>query len=102
VRSYVTNPTTIKAITDIPAKTPRPIGRTDNFFPGTWKAAAESDGCSAAAADPGGLDEFAFTSGAVVPEGEGVEDWLVGVFVAGLAEDVVVDEEVAAVVVVPL
>jgi len=30
----VTNPTTIKAMTEIPAKTPRPIGRTDNFFPG--------------------------------------------------------------------
>jgi len=36
VRSYVTSPTTIKAITEIPAKTPRPMGRTDNFFPGSW------------------------------------------------------------------
>jgi len=24
----------MRAITEIPAKTPRPIGRTDNFFPG--------------------------------------------------------------------
>jgi len=38
VRSYVTKPTTINAITDIPAKIPRPIGSTDIFFPGIWKA----------------------------------------------------------------
>lgn len=45
VRSYVTKPTTINAITDIPAKMPRPIGRTEIFFPGIWKAAsAEEDG----------------------------------------------------------
>lgn len=40
VRSYVTKPTTMRAITDIPANTPRPIGNTDNFVPGIWKAAA--------------------------------------------------------------
>jgi hypothetical protein len=38
VRSYVTKPTTINAITDIPAKIPRPIGSTEIFFPGIWKA----------------------------------------------------------------
>jgi hypothetical protein len=42
VRSYVTNPTTIRAITEIPAKTPRPIGRTDNFFPGSWNAPVDA------------------------------------------------------------
>jgi len=46
VRSYVTSPTTIKAITEIPAKTARPIGRTDSFWPGSVNAgvlvAAES------------------------------------------------------------
>jgi len=26
-------------MTDIPAKTPRPIGRTDNFLPGSWRSA---------------------------------------------------------------
>lgn len=35
VRSYVTRPTTIRAITEIPAKTPKPIGRTEIDFPGT-------------------------------------------------------------------
>ncbi len=40
VRSYVTKPTTINAITDMPAKIPRPIGSTEIFFPGIWKAAA--------------------------------------------------------------
>lgn len=39
VRSYVTNPTTIKAITDMPAKTPRPMGRTESVLPGNWNAA---------------------------------------------------------------
>jgi hypothetical protein len=36
---------------EIPAKTPRPIGRTDNFFPGRVKA-AEVDGEASAAAEP--------------------------------------------------
>lgn len=40
VRSYVTSPTTINAITEIPAKTPSPIGRTDSFFPGIWNDAS--------------------------------------------------------------
>lgn len=51
MRSYVTNPTTIKAMTEIPAKTPRPIGRTDSFLPGSWKGSGLSEACSAAAAD---------------------------------------------------
>lgn len=41
----MTKPTTINAITDMPAKMPRPIGSTEIFFPGIWKAAsAEEDG----------------------------------------------------------
>jgi hypothetical protein len=41
----VTKPTTINAITDMPAKIPRPIGSTEIFFPGIWKAdAALEDG----------------------------------------------------------
>jgi hypothetical protein len=41
----VTKPTTINAITDMPAKIPRPIGSTEIFFPGIWKAdSAEEDG----------------------------------------------------------
>jgi len=36
----VTKPTTINAITDMPAKIPSPIGSTEIFFPGIWKAAA--------------------------------------------------------------
>jgi len=35
VRSYVTNPTIISAITDMPANTPSPIGSTESFFPPT-------------------------------------------------------------------
>jgi hypothetical protein len=34
----VTKPTTINAITDMPAKIPRPIGSTEIFFPGIWNA----------------------------------------------------------------
>lgn len=30
----------MRAITEIPANTPRPMGRTDNFFPGTAKLLA--------------------------------------------------------------
>lgn len=52
VRSYVTKPTTISAITEIPAKTPRPIGSTDNFFPGRVKGVAADVDAEAAAADP--------------------------------------------------
>lgn len=55
VRSYVTKPTTINAITDIPAKMPRPIGSTEIFLPGIEKAdcAVEVDVLSAAVAgDP--------------------------------------------------
>jgi hypothetical protein len=41
----VTKPTTINAITDMPAKIPRPIGSTEIFFPGSSKAdAAVEDG----------------------------------------------------------
>jgi hypothetical protein len=35
VRSYVTKPTTIRAMTEIPAKTPNPMGNTEIDFPGT-------------------------------------------------------------------
>jgi len=58
VLSYVTSPTTINAITEIPAKTPRPIGSTDSFLPGRVKAAvavvdAEADTFAAAAVPEG-------------------------------------------------
>jgi hypothetical protein len=66
VRSYVTRPTTIRAITEIPAKTPRPMGRTESFFPGTAKF--DDDDCSAAAAVPDPEDEA--DAGAVVEEAE--------------------------------
>lgn len=35
----MTRPTTIRAMTEIPAKTPRPIGSTASFFPGRLTAA---------------------------------------------------------------
>jgi len=52
VRSYVTRPTTIRAITETPANTPKPIGRTDSFFPGSVNAAAWEEEALAAAAEP--------------------------------------------------
>lgn len=49
VLSYVTNPTTINAITEIPAKTPSPIGRTESFLPGNSNAgSAVGETCSTA------------------------------------------------------
>jgi len=48
----------MSAMTEIPAKTPSPMGRTDNFFPGSAKAAvADPVDCAAAA-----VTEAAFTS----------------------------------------
>lgn len=39
-------------MTDIPAKTPRPIGRTDILLPGTWNlSGGVSEACSAGAAE---------------------------------------------------
>jgi hypothetical protein len=46
----VTSPTTTRAITEIPANTPRPIGRTESFFPGIVKLPDVV--CSDAAAVP--------------------------------------------------
>jgi len=52
VLSYVTRPTTINAITDIPAKTPNPMGSTASVFPGTANAAvAVPDDAAAVAVD---------------------------------------------------
>ncbi len=81
VRSYVTKPTTINAITDMPAKIPRPIGSTEIFFPGIWKAPAElEDGVAvvlSAAADVPSLAEGLEAAGVIA--GGGVGD---GVLVA--------------------
>jgi len=48
----------MSAMTDIPAKTPRPMGRTSSFLPGIWNGAAEVEACSAAAltADAGATE----------------------------------------------
>jgi hypothetical protein len=88
VRSYVTKPTTINAITDMPAKIPRPIGSTEIFFPGIWKAAAAlEDGVavvlSAAAdmpllaeglAEEAGVDGGGVGDGVLVAAGLGTEE----------------------------
>jgi len=42
-------------MTEIPAKTPNPIGNTDIFFPGSWKAGAALDVVESAAAVPDGV-----------------------------------------------
>lgn len=60
VRSYVTKPTTINAMTDMPANIPRPIGSTEIFFPGIWKADAalvDGEAVALSAADVPLLDE---------------------------------------------
>lgn len=73
----MTKPTTINAITDIPAKIPRPIGSTEIFFPGIWKAAevvdAEAEALSATVtADVPLLVDFeAFVVAPVVGDGVG-------------------------------
>jgi hypothetical protein len=85
VRSYVTNPTTINAITDMPAKIPRPIGSTEIFFPGIWKAAAAlEDGLVVVLSAAAGvlllaetlaeLDDRVVVDGALVAAGLGTED----------------------------
>lgn len=45
----MTRPTTIRAITEIPANTPKPIGRTESFVPGSWNDAAGLDDAVSAA-----------------------------------------------------
>jgi len=85
VRSYVTSPTTMRAITDIPAKTPRPIGSTDSFLPGTVKAAAPAGVPPADAADEA-AEELDAEAGAVPVLAAEVTDPLAEE-VAWLAED---------------
>lgn len=48
VLSYVTNPTTISAMTEIPANTPSPMGKTESFLPGISNSAAVAEACSTA------------------------------------------------------
>jgi len=57
-------------MTEIPAKTPRPIGNTASFFPGIWKAASV---VVAAAAVPEGAGLAELVSGTEVAEVAGWE-----------------------------
>jgi hypothetical protein len=83
----VTSPTTIKAITEIPANTARPIGRTESVFPGIWNAAAglgdaesacevaEADGVKDVGVPAGfGLPPAAFAGTGVDPAAEDEAD----------------------------
>lgn len=72
VLSYVTSPTTINAITEIPAKTPRPMGSTDSFLPGRANAAVavEDEDTFAAAAVP---DPVASAAAVALTETETLE-----------------------------
>ena len=45
----------MRAMTEMPANTPRPIGKTDSFFPGSVKAAWEE--ALAAAAEAAEADD---------------------------------------------
>jgi hypothetical protein len=59
----------MRAITEMPANTPRPIGRTDSFLPGSVKAACEEALAAAAKADEAADDaESAADLAAVVEE----------------------------------
>lgn len=64
----MTNPTTISAITDIPAKTPKPIGRTESFLPGRVNAACEVELAAAALAEEAAAAEDEAESAAEVAE----------------------------------
>jgi len=57
----------MRAITEIPANTPRPIGRTDNFFPGRVNAPSEEALAAAAEADDAAAEDAAAESAADVP-----------------------------------
>lgn len=56
-------------MTEIPANTPRPIGRTESDLPGTSKAGGDSvlDGCSAAAAVSEEVEAVELVDSALVP-----------------------------------
>jgi hypothetical protein len=114
VRSYVTKPTTIRAMTEIPAKTPNPMGNTEIDFPGTEIALLGEFVACAAIADA----DDVLSAAAVPPDAVIVgENEAVATVVSPLtmtpgpavlvvvADEVVVvetDDEVAGVVVVVL
>jgi len=58
----------MRAITEIPANTPRPIGRTDNFFPGSEKAVWDAELAAAAEAAEAAEEDAAAESAAAVAE----------------------------------
>ena len=45
----MTRPTTMRAITEIPANTPRPMGSTESWVPGSWNLAAALEDAESAA-----------------------------------------------------
>lgn len=66
----MTIPTTTNAITETPAKTPKPIGKTSNFFPGGSKGAAAAPAFSApAVGDAVGVEELDDWSKGTVEDG---------------------------------
>lgn len=94
VLSYVTSPTTISAITEIPANTPKPMGRTESFFPGIVKFAAVEAELSAALLVEEAEEAFAAAAeGVVVADAEEVEEEAAEVEVAVGVETVAVMEE---------
>jgi len=63
----------MSAITDIPAKTPSPMGRTDICFPGSWKAAvaeAVESGAEVAELDEAVLEVAVVGAVTALAEGE--------------------------------
>jgi len=97
VRSYVTKPTTMRAITEMPAKTPKPMGSTEIDFPGTENAALGDSVCCATFADTeealSAAAEAATDEAPLVPESAVVDDELVEVELEDVV-DVELDEGV--------
>jgi len=81
----------MRAITETPANTPRPMGRTDSFFPGSVKAAWEEALAAAAEADEAAAEDDALSAAAEAlgeAVGVGVGVGLVALEVALMEDDV--------------
>jgi len=89
-------------MTEIPAKTPRPMGRTESFFPGRVKEVLDASAAAAAAAEAAEADADDEVAESAAATGTGLfastAELVVGVGVATSGDGA---EEVAAAVDVP-
>jgi len=91
----------MRAITEIPANTPRPIGRTDNFLPGSVKAAWD-EAAAAEEEDAAAAEEEDAESAAAEPVIEALLEELPAALDVVLVEEDVGDGVAAATVDTPL